>query len=587
MSKLQIGPGLTLPLEAVTERLAFLGRTGSGKSYAAQKLAEEMHRAGAQFIALDPVGVWWALRLAANGKDPGIPIPVFGGLRGDVPIEPTAGNLIADLIVDRGISCVIDVSQFESDADKARFAKDFASRFYFRKKASPSAVHIFFEEAQEFFPQNPMKGDQFMLHAFTRIVKIGRNFGIGGSLISQRGQEVNKKVLNLIELLFAFQTTGPHERKAIEGWISEKGIDEDIAAELPKLKRGHAHAWSPAWLNVSKEIAIGEKWTFDGSSTPKVGAGGKRQELAPIDIEALGEQIKASVERAKADDPKELRKQLAERDKTIRHMQKGGVSEKIVEKPVRDEAAIERAVATAIAGERRKFKPVLVRLQKLSTALTEIPSAIGDLAKLADAPAPAITATLRPFPAGTSGTVMRPTIPAQRAQMAGPDTAGEVSGVQQRILNTICALDALGVKDPDRATVAALVGYHPNAKSYANAMGGLRTSGRVEYPAGGSVRLTDNGRAIAENSLTISTLEELHDVWRDKLGNVATRILNPLIDAYPDDVDTAAVADSAGYHPNAKSFANMKGRLRTLGLIDYPGAGRMAATKVLFPEGLA
>ncbi len=34
-----------------------------------------------------------------------------------------------------------------------------------------------------------------MLHAFTRLVKIGRNFGIGVSLLSQRPQEVNKKVL--------------------------------------------------------------------------------------------------------------------------------------------------------------------------------------------------------------------------------------------------------------------------------------------------------------------------------------------------------------------------------------------------------
>jgi len=85
----------------------------------------------------------------------------------------------------------LDVSQFESDADKARFARAFADRFFFRKKAAPSAVHVFIEECQEFAPQNPQREEAAMLHAFTRLVKIGRNFGIGVSLLSQRPQEVN------------------------------------------------------------------------------------------------------------------------------------------------------------------------------------------------------------------------------------------------------------------------------------------------------------------------------------------------------------------------------------------------------------
>jgi DNA helicase HerA-like ATPase len=118
---LRLSNDLKLPIEAVTEKLGWLGRTGSGKTYGAQKLAEEMHRAGAQFVALDPVGKWWSLRLAADGKTPALPIPVFGGLHGDIPLEPTAGKLIADVIVDRGISAVVDVSQFEADAQKARF----------------------------------------------------------------------------------------------------------------------------------------------------------------------------------------------------------------------------------------------------------------------------------------------------------------------------------------------------------------------------------------------------------------------------------------------------------------------------------
>jgi len=158
--------------------------------------------------------------------------------------------------------------------------------------------------------------------------------------------------------------------------------------------------------------------------------------------------------------------------------------------------------------------------------------------------------------------------------------------VKQRILNTLQGFASLGIDEPDKATVAALTGYHPNAKSYSNAIGALRTSGYIEYPSGGRIRLTDAGSAIAEDRLAVSSRDELHQVWFDKLGNVAKRILTPLLDAYPDPVEADVVAATAGYHPNAKSFSNMKGRLRTLGLIDYPRSGMIAATNVLFPEGL-
>ena len=140
--ELRLGPALSLPLDAVTQKTAMLGRTGSGKTYAATKLTEEMLDAGAQIIALDPVGVWYGLRLGADGKSPGISIPVFGGLHGDVPLEPTAGKMIADLIVDRGISAMIDVSQFEHDSEKARFAGDFAARLLDRKSTRLNSSHI-------------------------------------------------------------------------------------------------------------------------------------------------------------------------------------------------------------------------------------------------------------------------------------------------------------------------------------------------------------------------------------------------------------------------------------------------------------
>ena len=53
-----LGPGLVLPVEAVTETFAILAKRGAGKTYTAAVLVEEMMSAGLPVVIIDPVGVW-------------------------------------------------------------------------------------------------------------------------------------------------------------------------------------------------------------------------------------------------------------------------------------------------------------------------------------------------------------------------------------------------------------------------------------------------------------------------------------------------------------------------------------------------
>lgn len=594
---LRISPDLALPLNAATQKLAALGRTGSGKSYAMTKLAEEMHDAGIQIVTLDPVGIWWGLRLAADGKAPGISIPVFGGLHGDVPLEPTAGAMVADLVVDRGISVVIDVSQFEHDTDKAKFAGDFGARFYFRKKASPSAVHVFLEECQEFVPQNPQKGEERMLHAWQRTVRLGRNFGIGVTLISQRPQDVHKKALNQTECLLAFQLTGPHERKAVEGWIAEKGIEADISALLPKLQVGEAHVWSPAWLKISKTVAIAAKRTFDASSTPKVGTRTEIRELAPIDLEQLRASMAKTIEKAKAEDPRELQKRIKQLEAELKKAATSAPA-KTVEKKVVDQDAIAKAVDRAVRAQQLAMdRGLAVLARALAPALVHLDKALS-LGKDADAlltslrqagveahqklTPPDSAAATRSLPAAPRPPVER-VVPRAVTRDKSADTNGGISGVQQKILDTIRAFELLGIDQPDRVNVAAWCGYHQNAKSFSNALGASRSAGLVWYPDGGKLALTDEGRALANDDAPITSLEELHAKWFERLSGVERKILEAVM-AHRDGIDRDELAAEVEYHPNAKSFSNSLGRLRSLGLLTK--SGPVKPTSTLFPAAL-
>jgi len=104
-----------------------------------------------------------ALRSSADGKSAGLPVYVFGGDHGDLPLERSAGALIADVVVDHPAWYVLDFSHFESKEAERQFATDIAERFYRRKGTNKAPMHLFVDEADMFCPQQVPSGDQRML----------------------------------------------------------------------------------------------------------------------------------------------------------------------------------------------------------------------------------------------------------------------------------------------------------------------------------------------------------------------------------------------------------------------------------------
>lgn len=562
MQRLKISDDLSLPINGVTEKLAFLGRTGGGKTYAATKLCEEMLEAHAQVVALDPVGKWHGLRLGKDGKTKGYAIPVFGGLYGDVPLEPQGGALVADLIVDKKINAVVDVSQFIL-SEQTRFAFDFATRLYQRQKAAPSAIHLFIEECQEFIPQN-LSGasgsgrDNFegkMLHAFERIWKLGRNAGIGGSLITQRPQEVNKKVLNMTECMFVFQMTGPQEKKAVELWVGNKGIDQSLIETLPYMKQGDCHVWSPVWLRVSKVIHIAQKNTLDASATPEVGARViAPRELSPIDVKEIEAAMAATIEKAKAEDPKELRKKIAELERSHK-----------TNAP--DPKAIERAVNRAVSEAEDRFESLQRENVRAINDLRGRLEQIGKLATL-NGNAPAL-AEYKPVTPRV--VVDRPAPPPMRSAppSAAPDgmTRGEV-----KILSAL-------IQHPNGLERTQLTVFTGQARSTRDKyLQYLSGKGFVEQ-RGAHVFATDAGIAALPDVEPLPTGTDLQEYWLRKLPTGEASILRVLIDAYPQTVDREVVSDKTG---QARSTRDKYLQYLTAKELVVTGRGEVKASDDLF-----
>jgi hypothetical protein len=164
-----ISKDLTLPLAAVTATGIVLGGKGMGKTNFGSVLVEEMTAAGLRWTVLDPMGVWWGMRHAADGSGKGVECLILGGVHGDIPIEATGGAVVADLIVDSAANVIIDISRdangkMRSISERIRFATDLGKQLYERqgslvngKRRPPIAVVM--DEAARFIPQQVRSGD--------------------------------------------------------------------------------------------------------------------------------------------------------------------------------------------------------------------------------------------------------------------------------------------------------------------------------------------------------------------------------------------------------------------------------------------
>lgn len=592
--KLHLSPDLALPLDAVTQTFALLANRGAGKTYTASVFAEELLEAQQQVVVVDPMGVWWGLRSSADGKSAGYPITILGGEHADVPLEETGGKLAAKFIVDTSQSVILDLSHLRKNAQK-RFMVDFAEELYHLNR---TALHILLDEADAFAPQRVPKGEhgvgERLLGAISDWVRRGRARGIGVSLITQRSAVINKDILELAETLIALRTGGPRNIDAVLAWVEHHGVDEQAKAmleSLPKMQNGDAWVWSPAWLDLFTRTHIRERRTFDSSRTPRPGERPvKPKVIAPVDLARLTAEMKASVERAKAEDPKELRKRLAA-------LEAGAKKKADPVAAARDAAALEKAVKRAIDARDRDYA---ARNAKLASAVRNVSQMVGrveEAARMArhvfaglqevagsELPAPAIATSssnghARPQPVplpGAARAVARPTAPAESLT---------ISRTQQRMLDAIAFFESVGQSAPSRAAVAGFCAVSHTTGSFSNNLSALRTTGLIEDRADGAVALTEVGRDAA-NVDSPPSLAELHEVWTRRLSGTQGAMLSVLIGAHPDAITRDALAEALNIKSDTGSFSNNLSKLRTLGLLEDRSRSQVAASTLLFPDGI-
>jgi hypothetical protein len=337
-----------------------------------------------------------------------------------------------------------------------------------------------------------------------------------------------------------------------------------VLASLAALDEGEAWIWSPGWLGLFHRVRIRPRTTFDSSATPRVG----EQRAMPVviaqaDLDVLRERMQATVLRAQADDPRELRRRIDQLQAQLRTTS----TQAPVEVPVLRDHQVEQlhAATTSLAAIAAGLRTALARVQRTlpRTPLPpETPAAPPTLPRsLAPNPSP-------PFPAPGGPPEPSRKRRARRPAMADQYALPPLRGGERRML------DALVRHYPVKMTrtqLAQLAGLTSTGGTFGTYFATLERRGLVFEGAAG-VELTSDGLARGGGPPSQpQTPAQLLEAWRRALPAGERRILDALIQAHPHDLTRDELGARADLQSTGGTFGSYLGTLRRNGLAQVEG----------------
>lgn len=562
-----------VPRAILKQHVVVLGKTRSGKSSVMRGLVEGVLTDRKPVCIIDPKGDWWGLKLKADGKHPGFPVVIFGGEHADVPINEHAGANVAELFATGNRPCLIDLGGW-MPAARTRFWIDFASTLFRHTKGERWIV---VDEVHNFAPKGKLLSPDatMALHWTNRLASEGLGKGLQMICASQRPQKVHNDTLTSAETLIAMRVLHPSDRGAVSDWIKGcgDGGGDEVLTTLGQMQRGEAWVWSPEIGFGPKRVQFPMFTTYD-SFRPQTQRDTRRlRGWASVDLDEVREKFASIIDESKANDPRELKKQLAELRKQLAE-QAPVVQTKTLERFVLKDGQLQRAERIVAS-----LSPLL---DKLATATQTLRDAIQQTTRERQGNEPGTVRAAAAAPERAAQTDRK----RQKSDTTQNDTvrrnAGDVSAAQQKLLNALAFLKSIGVVHADKRQLAIFVRSSPSSGTYLNKLGALRTAGLIDYPSARAVQLTPAGAALASTEGVPTTTEKLHAAIQGKITPTKWRILSTLIAVHPRSMHKDTLAERVNLAPGSGTYLNYLGSLRTLGLVDYPRTSEVVASDLLF-----
>lgn len=565
MKRFILGAGesgdLSCSLEVLVDtRLLVQANSGGGKSWCLRRLLEQTH-GQVQQLVIDPEGEFASLRekfdyvLAAKHG-------------GDTAADPRGAKLLAERLLELGVSAVLDIYELKAH-DRIRFVRSFLEALVDAPKKLWHPALVVVDEAHVYCPQ---KGEAESAGAVIDLATRGRKRGFCCILATQRLSKLHKDAA----------------AECNNKLIGRTGLDVDIARaadelglrtkddqqKLRDLRPGEFFGFGPALSRGVQMVRVGAVST----SHPKAGA--RIASVAPpptASVKALLPKLSDLPAEAEA-----RQKNVDELKKEIASLKRELSARPQVKVP---ETKIERVEVPVITEDQitdlGHYQEMLDRnVESIASALAGVRSTVESIKTAIHVARQPVRATICPPPR----TVPEARRPLEQLARAAADSNGHLSRPQQKILDSLAWLESVGVARADRVRVAMLADQSPRSSGYEKNVSTLRTAGMISYPDPGSVMLTAEGRARASAPDRPATVEDLRDAIRRKVSGPQWSILSFVISGYPEAFSREQVADGAGASAASSGFEKNISTLRSLGFIDYPSPGFVAAQPILFLE---
>ncbi|OWW25455.1 hypothetical protein B4Q04_07500 [Zobellia sp. OII3] len=242
-------PGTTLPSvinlhEAISHHTALIGVTGSGKSFLAREIIDQL-KTDTKVICIDFTGEWKKkLQLT----------------------KLNSGNLDAFLAAQDDSIGLVELPTVSNTVGVIQSTENFISLIFSKAKEAyeantPMRICLVLEEAHTIVPEGNFMGvndweSKAVVNKMGQVALQGRKYGVGLLVIAQRTANVSKTVLTQCNTIVCYQAFDETSFNFLGNYIGR-----DLVQALPNLKRYHAIVTGkairsnlPMIVNLEREV---------------------------------------------------------------------------------------------------------------------------------------------------------------------------------------------------------------------------------------------------------------------------------------------------------------------------------------------
>jgi hypothetical protein len=557
-------------------RMLIQANSGGGKSWTLRRLAEQLF-GKVQVIILDPEGEFSTLREKYDY--------VLVGKGGETPADCRSAALVAHKLLELRASAVCDLYEMKAH-ERHRWVRLFLEALIDAPKNLWHPTVIIVDEAHSFNPEKGA-GESEASDAMIGLATRGRKRGYAAVYATQRLGKLRKDTAAELLNVLVGQTFIDIDRKRAADalGISHGPAEKAFFDNVKTMKPGSFYALGRAISTSVIQFQVGKVLT----SHPEPGSSrfAAKAPPPPSKVKALLPKLadlpqeaetKARTDAELRSEIRKLKDELAAA-KAVRPTKPAVQSQaapavKKIQVPILTSGQAEKLVAFAQSAEK-----VAVKMEKASREVTEAvqrSTLLLSEAQKRTIPVPAVRKPMTPQPSPSAR--WSDPKPSSSVESDGRD----LRGGERRMLQVLAQRAPLKLT---RCQLGTLAGFTPSGGTYSQYYSKLRRLGLIDENRD-DVTITEAGMATLGSDIppAPNTPEEIQEMWRSRLRGGEARMLDCLIQAYPNTISREDLGIATGFTWTGGTFLQYLGTLRRNGLAEGRGQA-VKASATLFGEG--